>query len=172
MMFDGFADYWGTISWGVLAPDRIKVNGSLARVHQAEPALIKVLGPEFAVFEKEEFRTREDQWSYLRKISRNNNNSMHYYIIADIYYDLHLSGWFKVFEWTIGDLSIKAFLFREDQSKTPRVWLLHLKPDSSAEATIHETGPEGQILVREGDRELQWTLSNNSVVIGDLKTKN
>ena len=171
VMFDRNVDYKKTLVAGVLAPERIEIGTVSISVHRAEAALTGALGAQFAVIEQEQHRNREQQWAYLRALAAENDDSMHYYIIEHIYYDLQLSGWFKVHEWTLDDLKIRAFLLRATETGTWRVWLLHVLPKPVPEGNVSYAKSEALALVRTGKRVVQWNVSTNTVVIGQPAPK-
>ena len=164
-MFDTPVDYKKTLMGGVLAPERIECGEATVRLRQSETDLTRALGTGYDVVEEERYRTREQQWEYLRALRTKNRDSMHYYILAHIYYDLQLSGWFKVHEWTLDDLKIRAYLVRATEKATPRIWLLHLLPDSVPEDRVAYVEAEELTLTREGVRRVRWNVGTNTVVI-------
>ena len=165
-MFDTGVDYKRTLVGGVLAPERIELDSASVSVRQAEPALLEALGRQFVVTEAEQHRSRDQQWAYLRELAAKNDDSMHYYIIEHIYYELQLSGWFQVYEWTICDLKIRAFLVRTTEGGTPRIWLLHITPDPVPAQRVSYAKSSGLALVRAGECEVRWNVDKNTVAIG------
>lgn len=166
VMFDTGVDYKRTLVGGVLAPERIELDSASVSVRQSEPALLQALGRQFVVIEAEQHRSRDQQWAYLRELAAKNDDSMHYYIIEHIYYELQLSGWFKVYEWTICDLKIRAFLVRTTEGGTPRIWLLHIAPDTVPAQRVSYAKTSGLALVRAGECEVRWNVDKNTVAIG------
>ncbi len=168
VMFERSVDYKDTLVRGVLAPERIELDSASVSVRQAEPALLGALGQQFVVSEDEQHRSREEQWAYLRALAAKNNDSMHYYIIEHIYYSLQLSGWFTVYEWTLYDLKIRAFLVRTTEAETPRVWLLHITPEPVPEQGVSYSKSNGLALVRAGKCKVRWNVNKNTVAIEHL----
>ncbi len=165
IMFKEAVDYRETLRAGVLAPDKIEYEGLPARVNQLEPALVKVLGQDYTVWETEQHRSREEQWAYLRNLFPKHDDSMHFYIFSEIYYQLQLSGWFKVYEWTISDIKIRAFLMRPTESESARVWLLHLSCEPTQKGNVSYVESESMVLIRQGECGVIWDVKTNIVSI-------
>lgn len=165
IMFKEAVDYRETLRAGVLAPDKIEYEGLSARVYQLEPALVKALGKDYTVWETEQHRSREEQWAYLRNLFSKHDDSMHFYILSEIYYQLQLSGWFKVYEWTIFDLTIRAYLMSPAESESARVWLLHLTCEPTPKENVSYAESESMVLIRLGECGVIWDVKTNMVSV-------
>lgn len=170
-MFGQHVDYRETLAAGVVAPEAIILGGAEIRIGMLESAVVRELGRGYRFFEDVRQRTREQQWAYLRDLASRNDDSMHYYIISRIYYDLQLFGWFWVYEWTFGDLTVWVFLTGAEQSDTPHVWLLHLVPKPISVEKVTYAEAEHLTLKRIGGLRVRWDVPTNRVTIGPRVTE-
>ena len=161
------ADYKQLFAGGTLLPDRVTWDTISIRVGMSETGLKSCL-PDSGRFEMStQARTRREQWAILREILAHANYSMHYYILAGIYYDQQLSGWFREYRWTldgVGDLTVH--LHSEDPDGGYRVWLIQLPLVPTGVENLTYQPPPGLVLVRSGDRPVEWNIDRNSLTLG------
>jgi len=166
-IFRDLVDYREALAVETLAPDRVTIDTMQIRIGMAELKLVKLLGNTYVEHEKPEFRTKEKQWSYLHGLLQRNNNSMHYYILAELYYQKQLAGWFKVYTWHLeGVGELRSFLVSDKEEGPFRVYLLHLVLEPVAVDQVnYKMGVEGLHVVRKGVRLVEWDVDKNTVII-------
>jgi len=167
-IFSSLIDYREALAAGTMAPDRVAIDSVQVRTGMTELKLVGSLGSTHVEYEKPEFRSKEEQWSYLNGLLQRNNNSMHYYILAELYYHRQMTGWFKVYMWHIEGVGELRIFFVSNREIGPfRVYLLHLKVEPvSVEQVNYKKGAEGLSLVRKGKRLVEWDVDRNTVIIG------
>jgi len=127
---------------GSLLPDKILWDTNVIRTGISETIVNDRLPDSFTVIEQVQSRTREQQWQFIRGLLLCNNYSMHYYILADIYYEKQLYGYFKTYEWVINGVGkLRVYLHAENEKDTYRVWLLRFILDAvSPDRMVYKKG--------------------------------
>jgi hypothetical protein len=166
-MFESPVDYRESLRCGTLAPDAVVIDS--VRIHTAmpEPQLLQALGDEYSLRELETFRSRHQQWDYLRRMASQHDDSMHYYIIAHIYYDRQLSGWFKVYDWRFEDVLLRAHLWRPRETDSSRIWLIHAVMDTLSGEQVSYLEGDHLALIRRGRRVAKWDVQRNELMISE-----
>jgi len=160
-------DYKELCAGGTLLPDRISRDTAAITVGMPETILEGYLPDSSEFVSTTQSRTREQQWQFIRDLLARNNFSMHYYILASIYYDKQLYGWFKEYEWYLDGIGrIRVHLHAPEQQDGYRIWLLQLVLDSIVKDSLMYKQPPGLVLVRTGERPLEWNIDENRVTIG------
>jgi len=165
--FELGTDYKQTLASGVLLPDRIDWNDRSIRIGSSENALWDII-PDTLEYEKDySLRTREQQWQYLRELLTANNYSMHYYILADIYYDKQLTGEFCTYTWRIDGIGqLRVHLHNKVRTQNHyKIWLLELVMDSVSLQDVDYTNSQDLTVIRSGEPAIEWNVSKNRLTI-------
>jgi hypothetical protein len=169
-IFRDCVDYKNAIARETLAPDHIIVHNGRIDTGMSEKEIIDILGAEYKIIEKYNYRTKKQQREFLNLLLSSNDNSMHYYILAHVFYDLQLQGWFKIYEWQICDVRIWAFLVLQLKCfkiGPPFVWLFHVTMTPTEENNVKYLKADSLILVRHGQCDIIWNASSNTLQIID-----
>jgi hypothetical protein len=164
--FKVIASYDSLIAGGTTVPDRITIDSVTIGMGTSEKNLRKRFTRAPDAEDSAVYRTRTEQWDYLQRLQRANDNTMHFYEIHGIYYEQQLSGWFKTCEWRIGGVGkIKAFLMSKSKAGAFHVWLLYLECDPIARDRISYKKGAEHTLVRNGERVVEWDITTNRMII-------
>ena len=164
MMFNESVDYERTLANGTLAPDKVWLGEHRILTGMTETALVKRMGSSYKVTEPLTSRTLDEHRAYLDDLNHQHADSMHYYILADIFYNRRLHGDFKVYEWGVQAVGrLRVYLHRSGQGVPFRTWLLHLTMDPVAPDTIEYRSGGEFTLFRAGDRSVEWQVTTNVV---------
>jgi hypothetical protein len=161
-----FIDYKSVMSGGTLMPDRIEWNSVSIRTGTVESSFRSGLPESTVVVGDVQQRSREQQWQFIRELLAASNYSMHYYILAGIYYDEQLGGWFETIDWLIDSVGSLCIHLHSNKENGPyRVWLLQLTLDPVSPERVAYAGGPGFVLVRSGKPEVTWDVNKNRVAI-------
>lgn len=161
-----FIDYRDLLAGGTLLPDRVSFDSIAIQTGQSDAHIRAVLPDSAAIAINEVARTREQQWEFLRSMLYHNNYSMHYYMLAGLYYDRQLYGWFKTYEWRVaGTGVICVHLNRAEENDRYRVWLIEMSLDAIPRDSVRYESPPAQTVVRNGDTIITWKLDKNRIFI-------
>jgi hypothetical protein len=164
-MFGASVDYRESLRCGTLAPAGVVIDSVRVHTAMSEGQILEALRDNYGVKESETFRSCDQQWAYLRRMARQHDDSMHYYTISPIYYDRQLSGWFKVYDWRLEDLLLRAYLWRPSETGQWRVWLIHADMDTLPSDRISYLESDHLALIRRGNRAVEWNVQRNEVII-------
>ena len=161
-----FRNYKETVASGTLLPDRFNWDSLSLRTGMYETDFNSSIPDSTLVCEKPELRSREEHWKFIRELLWKNNYSMHYYILADIYYDKQIHGWFRKCEWSIDGIG-KLIIYRhsEKEQEKYRVWLLQLVLDPVPPKSVKYTHAPGLSVIRLGEPEMHWDIDKNQVFV-------
>ena len=155
-----------TVASGTLLPDRFNWDSLSLRTGMYETDFNSSIPDSTLVCEKPELRSREEHWKFIRELLWKNNYSMHYYILADIYYDKQLHGWFRKCEWSIDGIGkLIIYLHSEKEQEKYRVWLLQLVLDPVPPKSVKYTHAPGLSVIRLGEPEMHWDFDKNQVFV-------
>ena len=169
-IFRDGVDYKNALARETLAPDLIIFHDGQIKTGMSERQIIETLGSDFKIIEKYNYPTRKQQRVYLNFLLSSNDNSMHYYILADVFYDQKLEGWFRIYEWEISDVKIWAFVVLQVKwfkISPPAVWLLHAAMTPVEDSNVKYIKSDSLILIRHGLCDIRWNASSNTLQIID-----
>lgn len=158
-------DFKDALANGVLMPDRFSLDSVRVQTGMTESALLARLPDSNRVIGTPQERTREQQWQFIRELLAKNNYSMHYYIMASIYYDRQLSGSFKTDQWTIDGVGKLTVYLHDDGKDGYLIWLLELEMEPISADQIEYKDKQANELVRSGSPEVIWNVRWNRVTV-------
>lgn len=163
-------DYKAVFTGGTLLPDRITVDSISLATGMLEAGIPKRLRDSIEVGEEPHQRTRKEQWEFVRGLLAQNNSSMHYYILADVYYNKQLDGWFKTRKWVLKGIGVLHIHLHAGKESGPyRAWLLRMILDPLPQQQVQYKQDPRLVLVRPGHPEVRWDINRNRVAITSSK---
>ena len=158
-------DYKMIAQSGTLFPDKIGWDSVWLKTGMRDDKLVPHM-PDSLTHEKGVYRTRDQQFQFIRELLYKNNFSMHYYILADIYYHRQLFGWFKTYVWPIAGVGRALFhLQAGSETGTYTVWLIELQLEPISADSVVFTQGDTLAVTREGNPRVEWNIDRNAVAI-------
>jgi len=159
-------DYKTIFTDGTLLPDRITWGESSVKMGMSETALADILPDNVEISDTVQYRSREQQWQFIRGLLSANNFSMHYYTLVDTYYNKQLYGWFKTYEWEIDNVGTACtYLHSKEHGSGYHIWLIELDLDPIEPEKVKYLKSPKLAIEKSGEATVQWDISNNQVMI-------
>lgn len=148
-----------------LIPDQISFNGKVLRPGVTEEKLSRAIGANSITIENSAERNDAQQCDYLLQLLRDHPNSMFLYRIKKMQLQ-HMSGIFRVAEWTITGVGKLRVLLNSPSKDAPdKSYLFLLTLNSTSIHDVKRQPGSDYVLVRPGAGQISWNVETNSITI-------
>ncbi len=164
--FEIDVDYRQLLTQGFLLPDQIVWDSVTFKNGTTETYLRSKIRDSSVAVTDLGYMNRKQQWQFLSSLLAVNNFSMNYYIIAGIYYDRQIFGWFKTYHYDLKGVGrMTAYLHSASESGPYRVYLLSLSMSPVERGKVTYQKGSAMKILRNGNPPVEWNVDTSRVTI-------